>query len=338
MASTVWKGHLTFGLVSVPVRLIRAARPERVKLRQLYRSSQIAMLGHEARSEGSPSPDVPTKRAEPERRSSAENLPRTQPEPESAVAPVRRVYQDASGVQDQRPIERADLVKGYEYAKDEFVVLDEQDLRAIAPQTSTELEIADFVRFSEVDPVYLETSYYVLPEKSGEKAYALLFEAMRKAGYAAIGQLTMHRRDHVIILRTGKTGLIAHTMFYPDEMRTTEEFRTDTSLVAAKELNLAEHLIQALAKPFEPAQFKNRFRERLERLIESRAAGLKITQVEAPRPAPVADLMAALQRSLATAKGPEQTSGAPPETALRKPATGERAVVKRSRHSQGKRR
>jgi DNA end-binding protein Ku len=168
--------------------------------------------------------------------------------------------------------------KGYEYAK-EYVVLDEQELRSIAPKTSTEMQIVEFVRFSEIDPVYLETSYYVAPDEGGEKAYALLFKGLEETGYAAIGQVTMHRRDHILIVRPGKSGLIAHMMFYSDEVRTVDEFRTNTSLVAAKELDLAKALIQALATTFEPDKFKNQFRERLNQLIESRAASRQVTPV-----------------------------------------------------------
>jgi DNA end-binding protein Ku len=193
------------------------------------------------------------------------------------------------------------LVKGFEIGDDQYVVVEEQEIRNLAPPKSTEMQIVEFVHFSEIDPVYLETSYYLTPDGDAEKSYALLLEAMRTTGYAAIGQLTMHRRDHVMIVRPGRTGLIAHTMFYPDEVRSIEEFRTDTSLVVPKELDLAKSLIQVLAKPFEPAQFKNSFRERLQQLIESRIEGQQISHVEQPsRPsaAKVVDIMEALKRSL----------------------------------------
>jgi DNA end-binding protein Ku len=240
------------------------------------------------------------------------------PKFESAVAPVRRTYQPANSVAEHEPIEPSDLVKGYEYAKDQYVVLDEEDLRKLAPATDTEMQIVEFVRFAEIDPVYLETSYYLLPDESGEKAYALLFDSMRTTGFAAIGHLTMHRRDHVIIVRTGKAGLIAHTMFYPDEVRSTEEFRTNTSVVAAKESELAKSLIQALAKPFDPAQFKNTFRERLQQLIDSKIEGREVARVEPAQQAKVVDIMDALKRSLEEAKA-----------ASRKPMGGERPEKKR---------
>src|SRR5581483_2017112 len=258
MAVTVWKGHLTFGLVSIPVRLFRAARAERVNLRQLYRPSRPAVV------ETPPQAPAPVK--------GRKQQPEEAPTPvweqhieEAPVAPVKRVFQAANwqpgnGGERPEPIPASELVKGYEVSKGEYVVLDEQELRSVAPKTSTEMEIVEFVRFNEIDPVYLETSYYVAPDEGGEKAYALLLKGMEETGYAAIGQVTMHRRDHVMILRPGKTGLLAHTMFYADEVRSVDEFRTDLSLVSGKELELAKALIQALATSFEPAKFKNQFR------------------------------------------------------------------------------
>jgi len=237
---------------------------------------------------------------------------------EPEVAPVRRIYQAANADAEAEPIDKADLVKGYEYTKGQYVALDEQDLRQLAPPTATEMQIVEFVRFAEIDPVYLETSYYLLPDESGEKAYALLFDSMRSTGFAAIGHLTMHRRDHVIILRTGKSGLIAHTMYYPDEVRSTEEFRTDTKLVATKESELAKSLIQALAKPFDPAQFKNAFRERLQQLIESKIEGREVAHIEPAKETRVVDIMEALKRSLEEAKA-----------ASRKPAAAEPSGKKR---------
>lgn len=300
MASTVWKGNLTFGLVSIPVRLLRAARAERVSLRQLHRPSR-------------PQRDVAMPEYIPP---SARSIPSPQ-EPIVEVEPVRRTYQPLTADAEAAPIAPTELVKGFEYAKDQYVIVEEQDLRAIAMPTSTEMQIAEFVHFSEIDPVYLETSYYVVPDGAIEKPYALLLEAMRSTGYAAIGQLTMHRRDHVMIVRPGKTGLIAHTMYYPDEVRSIEEFRTDTTGVKPKELTMATALIQALAQPFDPAQFRNNFRDRLRQLIDARAEGRQFAHAESVPPAAtkVVDIIDALKRSL--------------EQVQRKPATAERRQPKK---------
>src|SRR5204862_3268635 len=101
------------------------------------------------------------------------------------------------------------------------------------------MEIVEFVRMPEIDPIYLETSYYVSPEGAGEKPYALLFESLRESGYVALAEFAMHRRRHAVVIRPGSTGIIAHTMYYTDEIRKTDEFRTDTGLANRKELDLA---------------------------------------------------------------------------------------------------
>jgi DNA end-binding protein Ku len=335
MASTVWKGHLTFGLVSIPVRLIRAARAQRVPLRQLYRPKRTAAT-HISESHND---EVPMPVAEDKGASEIpEWLSQSEPEMPQTVVPVKRVYQPADGEGESTAVQNADLVKGYESAKGQYVVLDEAELRQITPKTSTEMEIVEFVQFNEIDPIYLETSYCMLPEDSGEKAYALLFDAMRGEGRAAIAQLSMHRRDHVMIVRAGKTGLIAHTMFYADEVRTVEEFRTDTGLASAKEVQLAKTLVQALTKPFEPDQFKNQFRERLNHLISSRAAEHQITQAEAPKSGKIIDIMDALRRSLAEVKSVKQPEQAPPAQTKRKPArVQEQATDKQSKRRGNKR-
>jgi non-homologous end joining protein Ku len=249
----VWKGHFTFGLVSIPVRLIRAARAQRVPLRQLYRPRETTVLNFsESSVADKPEPvagSLDLKDASLKREPQSQLAPDISP----TVIPVKRVFQPVNAEDESSPIQNAELVKGFESAKGQYVVLDEEELRQITPKTSSEMEIVEFVQFDEIDPIYLETSYYVVPEDSGERAYALLFEAMRGEGRAAIAHVSIHRRDHVMIARAGKTGLIAHTMFYADEVRTVEEFRTDTGLASVKEVELAKALVQALL-PISPGR------------------------------------------------------------------------------------
>lgn len=332
MAATVWKGQLAFGLVSIPVRLVRAARAQRVPLRQLYRPKE-----HRAATPAPVTqPDLPAGPGRDSSYAEAEDSPA--PAEISGVIPVQRVYQAAGGApfngeERPEPIQHADLVTGYETSQGQYVVLEEDELRQLAPKTSTEIEIVEFVRFEEIDPVYLETSYYVIPEATGEKAYALLYDAMRDERYAAVANISMHRRDHVLIVRTGKTGLLAHTMFYPDEVRSIEEFRTDTALASTKELHLARTLIEALAKPFDPSRFENQFRARLQALIESRAAEAPAIRVEAPKPGKVIDIMDALRRSLAEVKPAERPGPRVPESAGRKPARTEQPASRTRKSS-----
>jgi DNA end-binding protein Ku len=199
----------------------------------------------------------------------------------------------------------ASITKGFEYERGRFVTLAPEELRSIAPQTSSDMEIKEFVRLAEIDPVYFEASYYVKPEEAGRKPYALLYEAMREAGFAGIGRFTMHRRERVAILRAGPTGLLAHTMYFASEVRSDQEVRADTSLVTPKEVALAKTLVNALAEPFDPSKYRDAYRERLEALIAAKVEGRQTAIVTAtPHAKPVADIMEALRKSLEAVKKP----------------------------------
>src|SRR5262249_9409744 len=176
------------------------------------------------------------------------------------------------------------------------------------------MEILEFVEAKDVDPVYLESSYYMAPEAGGEKAYALLFEALRKSGYSGVAKIAMHNREHIVILRPGAKGILLHTMYFTNEIRQVDEFRTDTDLVKEKELALATHLIDALAAKFEPEKYKDTYRDNLMSMIEKKIAGQKVVEAPEPHVAPVIDIMEALKRTLETKKKPVQAaSEAQPE-------------------------
>ena len=244
MASTVWKGFVTFGLISIPVRLLRAARPERVKLRQLER-------------------------------------------------------------REKRPPAK----KGYEYAKGDFVTIDKEELKAIEAKTTGEMAIQECVELEEIDPVYFETSYYMTPEAAGGKAYGLLYRALETTKLVALAQFAMHSREHVVAIRPGKKGLLAHTMYYVPEVRADQEFKADTRAVGEKELKLAETLVRSLAAPFKPEKYHDTYREKLEAILADKAKGkhVKLEEGEPRRqPAKVVDIADALRKSLAGLKKPAE--------------------------------
>ncbi len=283
MASTVWKGHLTFGLVSLPVKLFSAARSETVSFNQLHKDDHS------------------------------------------------RVKQVLFCQLEDKPVPRSELVKGYEYEKDKYVVLEEEDIKKAAPPTARTMEILEFVKSEEVDPVYLESSYYVAPDEAGEKPYALLFEGLRKTGYVALAKIAMHNREHIVILRPGSKGMILHTMYYADEVRQVEEFRTDTALIKDKELELARTLIETLAASFEPEKYKDSYRENLMAMIKAKVEGREM--VEAPtteRLAPVVDIMEALKMSLAQGKKPVRSTSGVASEAIASPQN-EAAPAKKNR-------
>ncbi|MBI2680222.1 MAG: Ku protein [Candidatus Solibacter usitatus] len=262
MASSVWKGHLTFGLVSFPVRLFSAARGETVSFNLLHKDDHS------------------------------------------------RIKQVTYCLAEDKPVPRSDLVKGYEYEKDQYVVIEDEEIKKVAPKTAKVMEILEFVKADQVDPIYLESSYYMAPDEGGDKPYALLFQAIRESKYYAVAKLAMHNREHIVILRPGDKGVVLHTMFYNDEIRQVEEFRTDTSVVQEKELALAKMLIEALVADFEPKKYKDTYRENLQRMIQAKLEGHKVVATPAPQIAPVIDIMEALKKSLAEQKKPARSATA----------------------------
>jgi DNA end-binding protein Ku len=315
MASTVWRGYVTFGLISIPVRLFRAARAERVSFRRLYREEPPnAPPLQRAAVHAAPEPEP---RALPSLRRAEEPIAPAIEPPRPILSPVQQVSVRTGTDQ---VLQEKSLVKGYEYEKDRFVVVEPEELKSAASKTSTQMEIQEFVQLSEIDPVYFETSYYVTPEDAGEKAYALLYRALQATGLVAIAQFAMHSREHIVVVRPGKTGILAHTMFFASEVRAEEEYRADTSVVVGKELELAQTLIHSLAAPFEPQKYRDTYRERLQSIIARKVQGEPVTAVETvQRPAEVVDIADALRRSLANLKKPAASDEQPRKNAQTTP-------------------
>ena len=222
MAASVWSGYLTFGLISLPVRLYSGARGSRISFHMLHK------------------PDL------------------------------SRVKQQLWCPVDERVVERNEIVKGYEYRKGEYVVIEPEELKKIEPKTAKAMEIVQFVKAEEVDPIYFESSYYVAAEEAGKRPYALLARAMRESGYMALAQLTMHNREYTVFLRPFKDGLALHTMYYADEVRSMEHFGGEAVEVKETELKVAHQLIEALADKFEPERFHDTYEENLRKLIDAR--------------------------------------------------------------------
>jgi len=254
MATTVWKGHLTFGLISMPVRMFAAARGERISFNQLHKECHSRLK-------------------------------------QPLFCPVCN-----------RNVERSEIVKGYEYEKDQYVLFSEEELDKIEPSSARVMEILEFVKLSEMDPLYFDSSYYVSPEDAGIKAYQLLMKAMEESGYAAIAKLTMHQREHIVIVRPGTKGMTLHTMFYSSEIRAAESVPTDKVELKDQEKKLAQQLIESLAVPFEPQKYRDEYQENLRAMIAAKLKGQEVTEVAQPHLAPVIDLMEALKKSIAEKK------------------------------------
>lgn len=196
-------------------------------------------------------------------------------------------------------VDRSEIEKGYEYEKDQYLLFTKEELDEIEPESANTMEILSFVKAEEIDPVYFDASYYAKPADAGVRAYHLLLDAMRKTGYAGVAQVTMHGRENIVIIRARDNGLTMHTMFYNNEIRAVSDASVPQKAeVKEAESKLAMQLIESLAAPFDPSQYSDTYQQALEKLIEAKAHGKKLTVIPHAKPAPVVDLMTALQQSL----------------------------------------
>ena len=273
MAASVWSGYLTFGLISMPVKLFSGARSSGISFNMLHRDD------------------------------------------------LSRLKQQYVCLADGKVVERSDIVKGYEYRKDEYVVIEPEEIKKIEPKTAKTMEILEFVKADEVDPVFFESSYYMIPDEAGRRPYALLAKAMTESEYVAIAKLTMHNREYTVFLRPHDGGMMLHTMYYEEEIRKVEGFGAPDVELKEAEVKVANQLIEALATDFDPEKYHDTFQENLKKLIQAKLEGGTIAEVEKPKKlAPVVDLMSALKQSLADMEGKKK----PAATAPREAATAKK--------------
>jgi DNA end-binding protein Ku len=215
-----------------------------------------------------------------------------------------RVKQQLYCPHDEKVVDRSDIVKGYEFRKGEYVVVEPAEIKKIEPKTAKAMEILEFVKQAEIDPVYFESSYYLAPEEAAKKPYALLVRAMKDTGFVGIAKLAMHNREYTAFLRPFEKGLMLHTMYYEEEIREAPDFGSDRANLKESEVKVAHQLVQALAAKWEPEKYYDTFEENLKKLIKAQMDGKQIVAVEKPRPsAAPTDLMEALKKSLAEMEG-----------------------------------
>jgi DNA end-binding protein Ku len=196
-----------------------------------------------------------------------------------------------------KEIDWKDIVKGYEYAKGKFVVVDDEDFEKASPQKSKSIDIVQFVKSEEIDPIYFEKPYYILPAKGGEKTYRLLVKALEDAGTVGIAEFMLRNREHVCAIKPYKGLLLLDQMRYEEELKEVPE--VSAGRVAEKELQLAKKLIEQLTESFNPAAFKDNYIASLKKVIKAKAAGKHIRIAEPEeRTATVKDLMDVLKQSL----------------------------------------
>jgi DNA end-binding protein Ku len=253
----IWKGAISFGMVTIPVKLYTATEQKDVRLRMLCKKHQ---------------------------------------------APIqeKRVCSDGG-----EELDWEELVRGYEVSKGEFVVLEPEELDAAKPESSTTIDIGDFVEAAEIDPVYFEKSYFLEPTEVGAKPFSLLRRALEETDRVALARVTIRTRERLATLRTYDDTLVLETMFWPDEIRSTGALdlpEGSEATVRTKELEMARSLVENLADKFRPESYTDAYRTALEDLIERKMRG-ETRSAKRRKPEPkVIDLMEALKASVAESK------------------------------------
>ncbi|HHT49626.1 MAG TPA: Ku protein [Firmicutes bacterium] len=213
-----------------------------------------------------------------------------------------------------------ELVRGYEYEKGKYVILREEDLQMLPGENTKTIDILDFVDLAEIDPVYFDRSYYLGPNPGGEKAYALLKQAMAETGKIAIARVMIRSKTVLACIRGWDQILVMETMFFPDEIRAPERLTAEFKEVTLhpNEISMATSLIGNLSSSFEPGKYTNEYRSKLMEMIQAKIAGEEVAIPTAPETGKVVDLMEALRASLqATTKQEEE-----PPKKRRKKKTG----------------
>jgi DNA end-binding protein Ku len=258
---SIGSGTISFGLVSIPVRMYTAASSAGVAFNMLH-----AKCGS-------------------------------------------RIRQQTFCPQCNMTVDRAELVRGYEFAKDQYVRVNEEELKALEGEASKIIDIAEFVPLDKVDPIYFEKTYYLGPDKGGEKAYRLLADAMATSERVALAKFVMRGKESLVLIRAAQGGLMLHTMYFADEVRSFGEIdKGQSAKIKDGELALAQQLIDGLSNPeFEPDRYADDYRQRVLDFIQSKVEGKEITTAGPPvQRAQVIDLMEALKESIAKRVPPDE--------------------------------
>ena len=207
----------------------------------------------------------------------------------------------------EREVEADELVKGWEVAKGEYVIVEEADLESVALQRSQSIEILRFVKLEDVDPVYFDRTYYLSPAAAdaARRPYVLLLRAMQETGMAAVGKFVLWGKENLCLIRAQGDALAMELLFFADDVRAKNEIEEAVETVAVKkaELDLAEQVIASLVGEWEPRDFENEYRRDLKAMLDAKLSGEKITRPEPVAETPVIDLMEALRRSVAEVQG-----------------------------------
>ena len=275
MPRAIWRGAISFGMVSIPVKLYTATESHDVSFRQLA---------------------------------------------EEDLKPIK--YLRWSPTLD-REVQFGEIKKGYEYAKDQFVILEDEDFENLPVPSKHTIAITQFVAQSEIDPVFFEKPYYLDPDEAGMKPYTLLLRAMEEKGLIAIGKLAMRQKEQLVAIRPHEGHLTVEMLLYPDEVRPFEGIDVSDVKVSKDEMKMAFALIDMLHEPFDPAAFQDEYRDVLMNMITTKLEGGEVvTSSPEEAPAQTVDLMAALRASIEATKSRKAGGAKGPVT----PATAEQAA------------
>jgi len=278
MPRSMWKGAISFGLVTIPVSVYPATEEKTLRFNQLH-------------------------------------------DEDGGRIRYKRVCE-----KDGEEVTFEHIVKGYEVEKDRYVVLTDDDFDAVPVSSSRAIDIVQFVELDEIDPVLFKKSYYLVPDQTGAKAYALLREAMKQDDRVGIAKVSFRDKEHIAALRFKDDAFVLETMFWPDEIREADFGDADVDVeVRENELVMARQLIDSLTADWNPGEFSDAYREALLQIVEAKLNGQEIEIVEPEPTAKVVDLMEALKASVAAAKktadGPPAPKKAPAKkTTAKKPA------------------
>jgi DNA end-binding protein Ku len=308
MGQAVWTGSISFGLVSIPVKLYPATEAKDVRFHLYDR--------------------LTGKRVRYERVVRAEEAPTFEPEPSDeepeATAPTESWREERTDRTDarqpsfeSRPVERVDVVRGVELPTGDLVTVSDEELLSIAPERSRTIDIEEFVDLAEIDPVFFEKTYHVAPLRSSgaEKPYLLLLRAMQASKMVGIGRFVLRTRPHLVAIRPLENALALETLYFADEVRSESDVTFGLSGVAVteREIKTAQQLIAALATDWIPDKHGDAYREELLELLRSKRPATPAEPAEEAAPEPIADLMAALRASVEAAKskrGPKKAKRA----------------------------
>ena len=254
MARAIWSGSISFGMVSIPVKLYGATESKDISFHLVHatcgtRLKQVRWCPH-----------------------------------------------------DEVEVPWSETVRGYEYAKDEYVTLTDEDFEKLPLPSKHVIDLSAFVKDSEIDPVYYERSYYLAPDERAEKAYGLLLQALEKKGLTALATITIRKKEQLCALRPRDGVVMLETLFYPDEVRLEHGVDLDKAKVSEREMEMAFTLIELLRKPFEPDEYQDHYREALAQLIEAKLEGRDVVKSPPARETKVIDLADALRQSVEAAK------------------------------------